>query len=152
VVTYPGYVPTGNTCERHVGRLLEIRVDAGYRDASEVGEIVAAMITQIARLRQAEQLVVATDSRNCIFMAEDATARVADGLRRTNARITRGGALLPNHSSVAMLQYARMLRENNNPERRGFTDPRALVAWLAEVLTAEEIARLHAFLGLAGTP
>jgi hypothetical protein len=145
-------VPTGNTCERHVGRLLEIRIDARYRDASEVGEIFAGMMAQIARLPHAEQLVVATDWRNCTVMAEDATTRVADGLRRTNARIARSGALLPSSSSVAMLQFARMLRENNNPERRGFTDPQALVAWLSEVLTAEEIVRLRAFLGLSGAP
>jgi hypothetical protein len=89
-----------------------------------------------------------SDWRNCVVMAEDAAAQIIAGMRRTNARIERAGALLPTSSSVAMLQFMRLLRESNSDHRRGFKEPEAVLTWLSEVLTPEETARLRAFLEL----
>jgi hypothetical protein len=79
-------------------------------------------------------------------MDAEAAQQLAAGIRSTNPRVERSGALLPINSSVAMLQFTRILRESNNPKRRGFTDPHNLVAWLSEVLTPDEIARLETFI------
>lgn len=136
-----------NTCELHVGRLLELRIDAGYRDRSEVVEIFSKIMAVIAQVSNTQRLIVVTDWRNCKVMAEDAAEQLTAGIRGTNPRIERSGALLPTRSPVATLQFRRVLLETQNPERRGFTDPENLIAWLSEVLTPEEVARLRIFLG-----
>jgi len=144
---YPGLMPDRNTCERHVGRLLEIRIGAGYRNAGEVDTIFSEIVAQSARFPSPQRLVIVTDWRKCTVMDEDAASKLAVGIRGTNARVERSGALLPLGSSVAMLQFQRLLRESNHPDRRGFSDPRNLVAWLSEVLASDEITRLHEFVG-----
>lgn len=83
----------------------------------------------------------------CSVMAEDAAEQLVAGMRRNNPRIERAGAMLPESSSVAMLQFARLLRESGNPERRGFKDGNTLVSWLSEVLTPDETVPLRQFVG-----
>ena len=39
-------------------------------------------------------------------------------------------------------KIARMIREANHPDRKAFRDPKELLAWLGEVLTPLERARL----------
>jgi hypothetical protein len=136
-----------NTCEHHVGRLLEIRVEAGYRDRSDVNAIFTEIVAQSARIPSSQRMIIVTDWRSCNVMAADAAEQLAAGIRSTNPRVERSGALLPLNSSVAMLQFIRILRESSNVDRRGFNSPRALIAWLSEVLTPDEIARLHTFIG-----
>jgi hypothetical protein len=51
---------------------------------------------------------------------------------------------------VLGLQIQRMIREANNPNRRAFRDPDALVAWLGEVLSVQERIRLAAVLRETG--
>jgi hypothetical protein len=45
-----------------------------------------------------------------------------------------------------MLQFIRLVRESNNPDRRIFYEPEPLSEWLAHVLSPEEQARLAEFL------
>lgn len=130
-----------------MGRLLEIRAEAGYRDRSEVDAIFKQIAEQSARIPSSQRMVIVTDWRLCNVMAAEAAEQLAAGIRSTNARVERSGALLPLNSSVAMLQFVRILRESTNTERRGFNSPPALIAWLSEVLTPEEIARLEVFIG-----
>jgi hypothetical protein len=139
-------MPAYNTCERHVGRLLEIRIEAGCQNTADVTAIFAAIQQETAQLSDAQSLVAVSDWRKCTVMAEDAASHVIAGMRRANPRIERIGALLPS-SSIAMLQFVRMVREGNSSRRKGFKDPEALIAWLSEVLTAEEASRLRAFVG-----
>jgi hypothetical protein len=135
-----------NTCERRVGRLVEVRIDAGYRNVHDVNEIVGEFLHYTSQVPEAVRLVVVTDWRKCRVMGEDAAIQLAGGMRISNPRIERSGVLLPETSPVAMLQFVRMLREGNNAARRGFSEPSAMITWLAEVLTPEELTRLRAFL------
>ena len=89
--------------------------------------------------------MLAIDWRKCFVMAEAAAQQLLSSMRGTNERIERSGALLPVQSPVAMMQLHRMLRESQNPARRGFNDAEALIAYLSEVLTPEETSRLRAF-------
>jgi hypothetical protein len=70
-------------------------------------------------------------------------------LARTNPRVTRSSILtLPEHP-LTNLQVVRLIREAENPGRRHFISPHEQHAWLSEVLTLAESARLAAFLGIA---
>lgn len=97
-----------NTCERHVGRLLEIRIEAGYRHIDDVTAILEKVMEHSDLMPTQGRLVIVTDWRKCSVMAEEATEYLASGLRHTNTRIDRSAALLPTHSSVAMLQFVRV--------------------------------------------
>lgn len=136
-----------NTCEHHVGRLIEIRIEAGYRSLADITDIYAEIARLSGIIPSTRRLVLAIDWRKCFVMAEEAAQQLLSSMRGTNARIERSGALLPVESHVAMLQLHRMLRETQNPARRGFDVAQDLVAWLSEVLTPEEIARLRVFIG-----
>jgi hypothetical protein len=136
-----------NTCEVHVGRLVEIRIDAGYNSVKEVAAVVDEFVQQCARIPSSERVVIVTDWSKCHVMATDAAEHLVMAMRIVNPRVERSGSLLPVSSSVAMLQFARMLRETHNPDRRGFSDARSLIGWLAEVLTHEEVSRLRSFIG-----
>jgi hypothetical protein len=46
----------GNTCERHCGRLLEIRMEAGYQHVEEAAELLAAIQFHAAQLPASERL------------------------------------------------------------------------------------------------
>jgi hypothetical protein len=127
--------------------LLEIRVEAGCQSTADVHEIYAEIRAQMDRLPHAQSAVVVSDWRQCLVMAEDAAAHLVANMHSVNTRFERVGALLPVSSSVAMLQFSRMLREGNNARRRGFKSPEVLTDWLAEVLTEPEVARLRSFLG-----
>src|ERR1700712_4553810 len=93
-LAYPNGMSLRNTCELHVGRLLEIRVEAGYRDASDVNAIFAEIATQSSRMPQGQRLVIVTDWRSCTVMAAGAAEHLAAGIRGTNPRVERSGALL----------------------------------------------------------
>jgi hypothetical protein len=134
-----------NLCELHVGRLIELRIDAGYRDIADVDAIFAAVYAAAARIPSGQRWVIAADWSRCRVVAEGAAEKLVAGFRGLNPHIERSAALLPG-GSVALLQSLRMLRESNNPDRRGFSDAGAMIAWLSEVLTPEEVARLHTFL------
>ena len=142
-----GHKDLRNTCELHVGRLVEIRIEAGYRDLADITDISAQLVQIAGMLASSRQLVLAIDWRKCFVMAEEAARQLLSSMRDTNERVERSGALLPVQSPVAMLQLHRMLRESQNPARRGFEDPEALIAYLSEVLTPEETLRLRAFVG-----
>ena len=48
--------------------------------------------------------------------------------------------------SNAVLQFVRLIRDANLPDRKLFVQPDELFTWLSRVLTAPEQARLKAFL------
>lgn len=143
----PGQNNLRNTCENHVGRLLEIRVVAGYRDSADIQHIHAEINRLSELVLNSRRVVLAIDWRKCFVMAEEAAQQLLSSMRGTNARIERSGALLPAQSPTAMLQLHRMLRESQNPARRGFENPQDLIAWLSDVLTPDEVARLREFVG-----
>lgn len=131
------------TIERKVGRLVEVmmrapvtraEIDAsgqGLRDAArELGGLV----------------VVLADFRQTRFLLQEDAAHFIEVFRRCNKDIERSAILVSVASAVGVLQMERLIREANSPARRAFRDPREAAAWLDEVLTDPERARLRAVL------
>jgi hypothetical protein len=135
-----------NTVVINVGRLLEVRIGAGYGGVTEVAELFADMARQIHRVPDSVRVVAATDWRACRLMSSDTADAIVANLVRNNVRIERSAGLASSDSPSAFLQFSRVIREGGNPERRLFTDPRSMISWLGEVLTADERRRLTEFL------
>jgi hypothetical protein len=139
-----------NTCEFVEGRLLEIRVAAGYRSVAEVNEMIRMIGENVGNLPPAEKFAIAADWRAVQLMAPDIAARAREMLAGVNPRVTRSAILTLPENPLTNLQVIRLIREAENPSRRHFTSSKELHAWLSEVLTKEESARLWKFLELPG--
>lgn len=123
--------------ERKVGGLVEIRIWSPV-SLDEVGTWA----------KDHDAVIDAIPGRYvCLVDLVDATVfpqEVVDGYvatMRNEPRLRRTATLLAESPTLG-LQIQRMLREANNPERRSFRDIAALEAWLGEVLTPAERARL----------
>ena len=136
-----------NTAAIRVGRLLEIRVDAGYRELSEVDALFAAIGAEVAKLPRDRQIVTVVDWRRCPVMEPAASERVRQRMMANNPRIERSAALAAADAPVAVLQFMRLVRESQLPHRKMFLSATDLISWMDEVLDAAERARLRQFLG-----
>lgn len=134
-----------NVAELRVGRLVEVSVDSAYRTAEQVQAVFAA-IAEIATRLQSKKLVLVADWRRCPIMSEAASKTFADSMRKNNDRLERSAALVGSDSPSAMLQFVRLVREADNPNRRLFNDKPELGRWLDEVLEPVEQKRLREFL------
>jgi len=135
-----------NTATLHVGRLLEIRADLGYRTAGEVDALFEQMQREVSRLPADEAHVTVVDWRHCPVMSPEAATRIAQQISTVNARTERSAALASQTAPVAVLQFLRVIREAGLPDRKLFFDESELITWLSEVLTSVEQQRLRAFL------
>lgn len=135
-----------NTCGLVSGRLLEIRVAAGYRTVSDIEEMIAMIKRNVARLPAAEKCVIAADWRAVHVMPPHTAARAREMLMEVNPRVARSSILTLPENPTTNLQAVRIIREAENPNRRHFTSTRQMHTWLSEVLTPEESARLEEFL------
>jgi len=137
-----------NTCSFVVGRLLEIRVAAGYHAVQDVDEMMAMMRDQISRLPEQHKFVIAADWRRVGVMPQDTAERAREMLARSNPRVVKSSILIdPSHATTS-LQVVRLVKEAENANRRHFTDAAQQIAWLSDVLTAQELQRLRVFLAL----
>jgi len=140
--------PRRNTCNRVVGRLIEIRHDAGYQVRADmdtlmarmklllVGRSVDAPIVVVADWRLCNQVVLATDLADCILGI----------MKLANPYLLRSANLVRADMPTALMQVMRLVSEAQLKGRRTFTSPNDLTEWLREVTTAEEQARLTLFL------
>jgi hypothetical protein len=125
------------TIVNRVGRLIEITI----RSPVSLGEA--------ARWQRDHDATVArvAGPYACFVDVVDATVfppEVADAYvatMRNEPQLLRTGILL-NEDRVLSLQVQRMIREGNAPSRRTFREAAELEAWLGEVLTPAERARL----------
>lgn len=135
-----------NRIALNVGRLVEIRTTAGYRSSAEVDAIFVQVGREIAKVPVAQRVVVVSDWRHCPVMSSDACKTMVEHLTRSNTRVERSAGITSLDSPVAVLQFVRLLRESKHPDRRMFHDAEELIAWLSEVLSPPERARVRAFL------
>lgn len=135
-----------NTAKLSVGRLLEIRVGAGYRSAADVDALFDLIGQQLARLPPATPHVAVVDWRRCPLMSPEAAQRVTVRMATVTPRPERSAALATKDAAVAVLQFLRVIREAGLPDRKLFFDQTELVDWLVEVLSPLETRRLRAFL------
>jgi hypothetical protein len=140
-----------NTAAIVVGRLLEIRLEAGYRSPQDVELVARAIQRELVRVPLAVRVVTVVDWRRCPLMQEEAAKRLIENLRTSNPRLERSAALASQKSPISVLQFLRVVREGNNAERRLFYEPEPLIEWLAQVLTLEELTRLREFLAAGAT-
>ena len=141
-----------NTCEFVEGHLLEIRVAAGYRNVADVNEMMGMIGENVAKLPPEEKFAIVADWRAVQLMAPETAARAREMLARVNPRVTRSAILTLPENPLTNLQVIRLIREAENPSRRHFSSSKELHAWVSEVLTAEESARLWKFVELPGRP
>ena len=135
-----------NTCNFVVGRLLEIRVAAGYHAVQDVDEMIGMMRDQASRLPEHEKFVIAADWRKVTVMPQATAERAREMLARSNPRVVKSSILIdPSHATTG-LQVVRLVKEAENANRRHFTDAAEQIAWLSDVLTAQELQRLRTFL------
>ena len=135
-----------NTCKIHAGRLLEIRVGAGYRTVADVDEMIAMIGAEFARTPEPTRILIAADWRRCRVFTPDVAQRATEMLTRTNPRVERSTILHDPGQATSVLQVMRLAREAQLPYRRVFTDAQEMRAWLAEVAQPNELARLDLLL------
>lgn len=139
-----------NSCEWNVGRVLEVAVPCGYESAADVDAMISMIRERVAAMPLDVSHVTIADWRGCRVLTTSAAERALDMMRGTNSRTERSAMLHLRESPTAVMQFLRLAREAEHPARRLFTDPDELVAWVAEVLTPPEVARVRSFLGLDG--
>ncbi len=135
-----------NTAAWNVGRLVEIRADAGYRSVADVDAIFAQIGAAMSKLPPGSAHIVVADWRRCPLMSPDAAEHMTASIAHSNAGLLRSAVLTQDAAPTAVLQFARVIRETNHPDRQVFRSTVALVRWLDEVMTPEEGERLRDFL------
>jgi hypothetical protein len=135
-----------NTASITVGRLLEVRADAGYRTPADVDAIFEAIGREVKKLPPNEHHVTVVDWRRCPLMDPEAAEHMLKKIASVNANTRRSAALASDNSPVAVLQFVRLIRNANLPDRKLFLHSDSLYDWLAEVLTWNERVRLMNFL------
>ena len=139
-------VCVGNTAIIRTGRLLEIRISLGFRNAAHVANHSADIDAEVRRIPPSERVVIAADWRFCQVMSAAASEALVSSLTHYNPRIERSAIVASANAPSAMLQFTRLVRESANPQRRLFTDAGEMVLWLGEVLAPDERQRLAQFL------
>ena len=141
-----------NSASLSVGRLLEVRADAGYRTPADVDAVFAAIGRELGKLPAHAQHVTVVDWRHCPLMAPEAAEYMLKAIAGTNSNTLRSAALASDDSPLAVLQFVRLIRDANLPDRKLFLHSEEMYKWLSEVLTAQERVRLKAFLAEAQQP
>jgi hypothetical protein len=137
-----------NSAVVRVGRLLEVAVRAGYRNVADVDALFDEIDRAIASLPANRRHVTCADWRYCTVMTPDTSHRLKERLVRLNGRTERSVAVTRADSPTAVMQFLRLIREANFPDRKVFFTPEAAIEWLSEVLVPEEVARLREFLNV----
>jgi hypothetical protein len=135
-----------NTAEIRVGRLLEVRATAGYRTASNVDLLFDALDQEIRKMPSRVRVVTAVDWRFCPLMSPEAAQHIGKRMAANNERMERCGALVNRDAPLSVLQFLRVVREADHPDRKLFFDQIECVQYLAELLSPAELARMYAFL------
>jgi len=135
-----------NSAHVHVGRLLELRAETGFRTAQEVDAIFEVIGRELAKIPAHLRSVNVVDWRRCPIMSADASQHLLTLMGQYNPRVERSATLASRESPTTMLQFIRVVRETKHPERRVFFDEDELREWLTPLLTPAEAARLRAFL------
>lgn len=134
-----------NTCRVTVGRLMEIRILAGFSSEADIDAQIARVKATMAGVPAGTRVVIAADWRHLPVMSERVAARAANLLTTTSDRIERSGILAMADSPTALMQFFRLVRESEHPSRRVVTSIPELESWLMPLLTPAETRRLVEF-------
>lgn len=78
-------------------------------------------------------VVFAADIRALQVMSPDVAEKFLGMLRANSPAVQRTAVLIGSDRGVLALQVERLIHSGGNADRRTFDDPRAAIAWLAEV-------------------
>jgi hypothetical protein len=134
-----------NTANLRVGRLLEIRAEAGYRTVADVDALFDKIGVELSKLPDRQHITV-VDWRRCPIMAPEAADRIGQRIASTNSTTVRSAALADSGAPVAVLQFLRVIRDAGLPDRKLFFEESELIHWLEPILTPAEATRLRDFL------
>jgi hypothetical protein len=137
---------TGNTADIRVGRLLEVRIAAGYRTVEDVDRLFDMLEAAVGRLPPGQRHVTVADWTRCLVMTPMAARRLGERMAGVNASTERSAVLAVPDMPTAVVQFLRVIREAALPDRRLFFSATELAGWLGEILTPAESARLREFL------
>ena len=141
-----------NTAEIRVGRLLEVRVAAGYRTLDDVDRLFDVIDAAVARLPAGVRHVTVVDWTHCAVMIPEATTRLRERMAMTNATTERSAVLVVADMPIAVVQFLRVIREAQLPDRRLFFSATELVSWLSPLLDPAETERLRQFVAESSAP
>jgi hypothetical protein len=144
---FRGREHVANTYRIVAGRLLEVRIAGSMRTIADVDAWFDGVRAALTHLPPGKRQVVAADWRACSLMSDEAAERALFRLKQTNSNMDRSAALATAASPIAVLQFLRLCRSSDaTGNRRLFTDPQEMSAWLEEVLMDVECERLRTFL------
>ncbi|HWZ89675.1 MAG TPA: hypothetical protein VNW92_12515 [Polyangiaceae bacterium] len=129
------------TVVNSVGKLVEARLTSA--DSGEVGACLAE-IAKLVAIAPRPVVGILDMSQVRVLGREDAD-RFVTVMRGDNPRVERT-AIVVNADQLLGLQMERLVRAAALPRRQVFRLATPAVAWLAEVLSFEEVARARAFM------
>jgi precorrin isomerase len=135
-----------NSCRVTVGRLMEIRIHAGFLTEADIDAQIARVKHALATVPEGTSVVIAADWRRVAIMSERVAARAVNLLTTAGERIERSGILAIPDAPTAVMQFFRIVRESEHPRRKVVTSIIELEDWLLPVLTPAETKRLVEFL------
>jgi hypothetical protein len=126
-----------------VGRFLEVRV-VTLRTLADVRAYERELLRAFAVA--GPRPVGICDLRYVGIFPPDVADALVGTLARGGTSLERSALLLAPALPALALQIERIVREAGDPQRRTFRTPADATAWLGEVLTPPELARLETFL------
>ena len=130
------------TIENRVGRFVEIRVESPVteEELARFHDMLAKVIKPIKG-----QIATCTDLAGATVFLQPVAARWIEIIKQENPIVERN-AILVGEGAVFSMQVERIIRQAGFKNRKAFLAPAVLTAWLGEILTARERARLEQFL------
>ena len=131
------------SAENHTGRLLEIRVVSPFNAADAM-----ALFKRIYKVmpRQKGLALVFADLRGLRVIDPEVVDMVTGFMRLDNPYVERNAFLLSEGSALLQIQGDRMIKQTGAASRRAFRHRDEAEAWMAEVLSPVERARMRLFL------
>jgi hypothetical protein len=115
--------------------LIEIRV----RRLDDVAAVASLSAGVVQAVRQVDcGAVLWGDYRGASPISATVASAWSRDMRHVNRSIARSGILLDPANEMFNLQVVRVVQCAGNPSRKLFTDPRELLAWLRDDLSADE--------------
>ncbi|MFO0681274.1 MAG: hypothetical protein U0234_04445 [Sandaracinus sp.] len=132
------------TVERHVGRLIEARIDALATRAD--ADVYSTALGKVVLAASDARPVLCADHRRVSVYSQPVSDRLAELFAQMNSRLDRVAILVAPTNATLFMQLQRIVREAGFASRRVFTDAPSARAFLGEVFDPLERARLDAFL------
>src|SRR6185369_3004749 len=127
------------TIENHVGRLVELRIEAPvtYEELMQFHDAVAKVCKPIRG-----QIAVCTDLAGATVFTQPVTKLWTSIIKQESPLVERN-AMLVGVGAVFSMQIERIIREGGHQNRKAFLSVTELTAWLGEILTVRERTRLE---------